>query len=294
MCYSITSVGRELLTVRGHSTANRVPHKGVSDTNDPIIPSPKHQTDDQLLRQTRRDVRVAGWVLAVERALSEGLLELRGSEQSVISPRKRSKSGDGPILALSDLCLPGAHTPHDFMRTAEDGSRFEVERFESIRPDATLLRKGGQELLVEFDDRLPVGIAAAKVERYDHFLTGWSTNLGRWPRTGSQLPIVVFVCRDRARARECVRRADKILTACRAYPGEYPHHWEYQGRANILFAAERDAHEALLQAWHVPALPPEVRIALDGDPRRREPSIERGRLTGGPIPNSTKPAGSYI
>lgn len=274
MCYSITPTGRELLTVRGHSTASRFLPGGVSDRNDPTIPSPKPQTDDQLLRQARHDVRVVGWTLAVERALSERLLELRGPEESVISPQKRSKSGDGPMLALSDLCLPGGRTPHDFMRTAQDGSRFEVERFQSIRPDATLLRRGSQELFVEFDDRLPEGVAAAKVERYDHFLTGWSANLGRYARTGSELPIVVFVCRDRARARECVRRADKVLTACRAYAGEYPQDWDYQGRTNILFAAERDAHEALLQGWHVPALPPGVRIAMGGDPRRREPLIE--------------------
>ncbi len=274
MCYSITLVGRELLTGRGHSTANRFLPGGVSDGNDPTIPSPNHQTDDRLLRQARHDVRVAGWTLAVERVMSERLRELRGPEESVISPQKRSKSGDGPMLALSDLCLPGGRTPHDFMRTAEDGSRSEVERFQSIRPDATLLRQGGQELFVEFDDRLPEGVAAAKVERYDHFLTGWSAKLGRWARTGSQLPIVVFVCRDRARARECVRRADKVLTACRAYAGEYPQDWEYQGRTNILFAAERDAHEALLQGWRVPALPPGVRVAMGSDPRRREPLIE--------------------
>jgi len=273
MCYSITPTGRELLTARGHLIASRFLPGGASDRNDTAIPSSKRQTDDRLLRQARHDVRVAGWTLAVERTLSERL-ELRGPEESVISPQKRSRSGDGPMLALEDLCLPGGRTPHAFMRTVEDGSRLEVERFQSIRPDATLLRRGGQDLLVEFDDRLPEGVAAAKVERYDHFLAGWSANLGRYARAGGKLPIVVFVCRDRARARECVRRADKILTACRAYAGEYPQDWEYQGRTNILFAAERDAHEALLQGWHVPALPPEVRIAMGGDPRRREPSIE--------------------
>ena len=274
MCYSITPTGRELLTLRGRTIASRFLPGGVSDRNDQTIPTSKHLTEDQLLRRARHDVRVTGWTLAVERALAEGLLELRGSEESVISPQKRSKSGDGPMLGLADLCLPGGRTPHDFMRTANDGSRFEVERFQSIRPDATLLCNGGQELLVEFDDRLPEGVAAAKVERYDHFLTGWSANLGRWARTATKLPIVVFVCRDRARARNCARRADKILTACRAYAGEYPQDWEYQGRSNILFAAERDAHEALLQGWCVPALPPGVRIAMDGNSRRREPLIE--------------------
>lgn len=275
MCYSITPTGRELLSMRGQSTSGRFLPAVVSGRNDPNIPSSKHQTDDQLLRQARHDVRVAGWTLAVERALSEGLLELRGPDDSVISPQKRSKSDDSPMLALGDLCLPGGRIPHDFKRTLEDGSRIEVERFQSIRPDATLRRKMGPELLVELDDRLPEGAAAAKLERYDHFLAGWSASLGRYARVGSELPMVVFVCRDRARARECARRADKVLSACRAYAGEYPRDWEYPGRNRVLFAAERDAHEALLRGWRVPALPPEVRIAaMDGDPRGRDPLIE--------------------
>ena len=160
------------------------------------------------------------------------------------------------MLALGDLCLPGGRTPHDFMRTLEKGSRVEVECFQSVRPDATLARKKVAELLVEFDDRLPEGSGAAKLERYDHFLAGWSANLGRYARTGGELPIVVFVCRDRSRARECARRADEVLSACRAYAGEYPHDWEYPGREHILFVAERDAHEGLLQGWACPLLPP--------------------------------------
>lgn len=275
MCYSITPAGWKLLTARGHPTAGRLLQAGVFDGNSgPTIPSSKHSTNDQLLRQARHDVRVAGWTLAVEQALSEHLLQLRGPEESVISPQKRSKSGDGPMLAPGDLCLPGGRTPHDFMRTLADGSRVEVERFQSIRPDATLLRRGGQELLVEFDDRLPEGAGAAKLERYDHFLAGWSANLTRFAHGSSELPAVVFVCRDRSRARECARRADKVLTASRAYAGEYPQDWEYPGRASILFAAERDAHEAVLRGWIVPALPPEVRIvAMHGDPRARDPLV---------------------
>jgi predicted transcriptional regulator len=275
MCYAITPAGRKLLIAHGHPTSARLLQAGASDANTgSTISSSKHSTEDQLLRQARHDVRVAGWTLAVEQALSERLLGLRGPEESVISPRKGSKSGDGPMLAPSDLCLPSGRTPHDFMRTLADGDRVEVERFQSIRPDATLLRRGGRELLVEFDDRLPEGASAAKLERYDHFLAGWSANLTRFAH-GSELPIVVFVCRDRARARECARRADKVLTASRAYAGEYPQDWEYPGRANILFAAERDAHEAVLRGWAVPTLPPEVRIAsAQGDPRARDPLLE--------------------
>ncbi len=88
-------------------------------------------------------------------------------------------------------------------------------------------------------------------------------------------PMVVFVCRDRARARECARRADAVLTACRAYAGEYPVDWEYPGREGIMFVAERDAHEGLLRGYGVPRLPPDVRCgAAHGDPRARESVAE--------------------
>jgi hypothetical protein len=147
----------------------------------------------------------------------------------------------------------------------------------------TLRRKAAPELLVELDDRLPKGAIAAKLERYDHFLSGWSANLGRYARAGSVLPIAVFVCRDRSSARECARRADRRLSACRAYAGEHPQDWEYQGRNRILFVAERDAHQGLLQGWRTPALPPDVRIAaMGGDPRGRDPFIESCDIYGQP------------
>jgi hypothetical protein len=182
------------------------------------------------------------------------------------------------------------------------GVRAPVERFETVRPDATIELPGSPrehigietglsvpagtgatersiDLLVEFDDRLPTGRAAGKLERYDHLLTGWSVHVKRYsPRRGA-LPLVVFVCRDRARARECARRADAVLTACRAYAGEYPADWEYSGRDGVLFAAERDMHEGRLRGYGVPRLPPEVRVSIaHGDPRARESTAEQREL----------------
>lgn len=83
--------------------------------------------------------------------------------------------------------------------------------------------------------------------------------------------MVVFVCRDRARARESARRADAVLCACRAYAGEYPVDWEYPGREQIVFASERDVHEGVLYAYGVTRVPPAVRVrAAHGDPRAGE------------------------
>ncbi len=183
------------------------------------------------------------------------------------------------MLSLAELSLPGGRAPHDFLRTIQSGARVEVERFQSIRPDATLQAKQGWELLVELDDRLPEGLGASKLERYDHFVTGWSVHVPRYKRPNVKPPIVVFLCSDNARARECARRADRVLTACRAYAGEYPADWEYPGREQIFYVAERDVHEGLLCAWGVPKLPPEVRVAVaGGDPRARDPLVERRDL----------------
>ena len=75
-----------------------------------------------------------------------------------------------------------------------------------------------------------------------------------------------------------------LLTACRAYAGEYPFDWEYPGRERILFAAERDVHDGILYAYGVPRLPPAVRVtAAHGDPRAAEATAEaRAILEPGP------------
>ncbi len=274
MCYSITPLGLELSSK--HDRSYGQPTLGREDAQR-YGPSPLNSPPrDQLLRQARHDVHVAGWVLALRRVLSSDLLELTGPSGSAISPPSRSRGGDRAMLSLAELSLPGGRTPHDFLRTTQSGARVEVEQFQSIRPDATLHAKRGGELLVELDDRLPEGLGASKLERYDHFLAGWSVHVPRYKR---KAPIVVFLCRDNGRARECARRADRVLTACRAYAGEYPADWEYPAREQIFYVAERDVHEGLLCAWGVPRLPPEVRVAIaGGDPRARDPLVERRDL----------------
>jgi Replication-relaxation len=276
MCYSITLAGLRFSVEHGAPLdLELLAGEGAHGSDSSIPKSNPLRGSEQLLRQARHDVRVAGWVLALESALGMGLLTYKGPDESAISPRSRSKPGERLMLAPSELSLPGGRTPHDFLRTLDSGARVEVERFQSIRPDATLRPRRGTELLIELDDRLPEGRAAAKLERYDHFLAGWSTHLERYTQAGGALPLVVFICRDRSRARECARRADRVLTACRAYPGEYPSEWDYPGRERIAFASERDVHESSLCAWGVPRLPPEVRVAAAvGDPRARDPVIE--------------------
>jgi hypothetical protein len=241
----------------------------------PGPPSPAAPVEgDRLLRQARHDVHVAGWTLALEHAVDGAPLRLRGARESVLSPPLRSSADGRRALGPADLTLPAGRSPHEFLRTDPSGQRVPVERFETVRPDVTI-ELPSIDLLVELDDRMPTGRAAGKLERYDHLLTGWSVHTNRYGRRLGVAPAVVFVCRDRSRARECARRADAVLTACRAYAGEYPADWEYPGREGILFVAERDTHEGLLRGYGVPRLPPEVRVSVaHGDPRAREAVAE--------------------
>jgi hypothetical protein len=286
MCYAITAPGLELL--HAHDRLTALGEGDVDTLSGP--PSPAAPVEgDRLLRQARHDVHVTGWVLALEHAVDSAPLTLRGAGESVLSPPSRSTPEGRTTLGPADLTLPGGRSPHEFLRTDPTGVRVPVERFETVRPDVTIElgeRAGGRvgtvtDLLLEFDDRMPTGRAAAKLERYDHLLSGWSVHTTRYGRRLGAPPSVVFVCRDRARARECARRADAMLTACRAYAGEYPADWEYPGREGILFVAERDVHEGLLRGYGVPRLPPEVRVSVaGGDPRVREATAEPRELAG--------------
>jgi hypothetical protein len=295
MCYGITVAGLRLLHAYGRVRA--LEDGDIEMLSGPPAPDAPVE-GERLLGQARHDVRVAGWVLALENALDGAPLALRGARESILSPPLRSTSGGRTALGPGDLSLPGGRAPHEFLRTDPMGERVQVERFETVRPDVTIelperLRErvaadvsaaegrgvtasgGTIDLLVELDDRLPTGRAAGKLERYDHLLAGWSVHTNRYGRRLGAPPSVVFVCRDRARARECARRADMVLTACRAYAGEYPADWEYPGREGILFVAERDAHEGLLRGYGVPRLPPDVRVSTaHGDPRARESVAE--------------------
>jgi hypothetical protein len=139
----------------------------------------------------------------------------------------------------------------------------EAERFETVRPDATIACRD-LDLLVERDDRLRGEGIVRKLLRYDHFLTGWSLHTRRYGPTGGVTPLGLFLCRSRERAAALARLADAVLRACRAYPGEYPFAWEYPGRERTLFVSERDVHEGCLGGYGPPLLPPHVRARAEG------------------------------
>jgi Replication-relaxation len=304
MCYVITAAGMALIGAEGRLDAQA---DGAIDAVRAVTAA--RSENERQLRQARHDVHVAGWALALAQVVGYARATLRGARESALSPPLRSTPDGRAAIGPADLRLPGGRTPHDFLRTNVAGQSFEVDHFETIRPDAIVEVFGGAhvdtaagkdgdrapsltamsastgadaamagtasvDVMIELDDRLS-SAGAGKLRRYDHFLAGWSMHVSRYGRRLEALPIVVFLCRDRVRARECARRSDATLRACRAYAGEYPFDWDYPGRERILFASERDMHEGLPRAYGVRRLPPEVRVAAShGDPRAGEAVAE--------------------
>ncbi len=291
MCYVATAAGLETLRAAGRlDRLERIPD----------IPSGSARAADrQRLRRARHDVHVAGWLLALTRARRTLPTVLEGPEESVLSPPQRSAPHARSPIGPADLRLPGGRVPHDFLRADATGGLAAAEQFETLRPDAIVRRRRGGEirlggerqpdqgetladardLLVELDDRHPGAGAAAKLERYDHFLSGWSVHTRRYGQRREASPLVVILCRDRSRARAWAQAADRSLRACRAYAGEYPFDWEYPGREGLLFVAERDIHDLSLRALAVPRLPPQVRVTqAHGDPRAADVSVESREL----------------
>jgi hypothetical protein len=284
MCYVIAEAGRQSLHTVGRLDSTMVGADG--QRRGPGGGANTGRRDGRL-RQARHEVHVTGWALALARTVGLDHSVLRGPGDAVLSPPTRSTADGRAALGPSDLSLPGGRTAHGFLRTDSAGRRVEVERFETVRPDAIIAVAGADpglpavDVIVELDDRLPVAGASGKLERYDHFLAGWCLTISRYGRRAQAVPLVVFVCRDRARARACARAADLVLGACRAYAGEYPRDWQYPGREMIVFVAERDVHDGLLCAYGVPRVPPDVRVsAARGDPRAGEATAEQRMLLG--------------
>ena len=266
MCYVLTTSGRELL-----QTAGRIGERPADEPSRVVRADP-----ERLLRQARHDVHVAGWALALLDTLGASAAVLRGRHEAILAPPSRPTAGARASIGPNDLRLPDGRVPHDFMCPDRASAEREVDAFSTVRPDALIeLREPAVDLIVECDDRLSTSGGAAKLLRYDHFLTGWSVHTRRYGNRSEAVPFVVFVCRSRDRARDCARAADATLRACRAYAGEYPFDWQYQGREQVLFVAERDAHERVPAAYGAPRLPPSVRVAsAHGDPAAGESTAE--------------------
>jgi hypothetical protein len=199
----------------------------------------------------RSDVHVVGWLLALEDAAGDAVIEVLGPGRAGLAPQ-----GAGPAT----LELEAGLIPRDFLVTLRDGRRVEVERFAPVRPSAVVsLRdgdRGTRDLLVVLD---PGGRAVATtLEAYDHLLAGWWRVVGRYRRAGGP-PGLAVVCSDAGRARTVAAVADRVLTAAIAEIGVNPRAWRRPGRESIRIADEVDIHRGDLRTLAVPALPPSLR-----------------------------------
>ncbi|HEX8714475.1 MAG TPA: replication-relaxation family protein, partial [Solirubrobacteraceae bacterium] len=168
MCYVIAAAGREALRAAGR----------IRDLSSDEHDAPTRSDDARRLRQARNDVHVAGWALAALDALDTPAKAIRGRRESLIEPPLRAAQGGHAGFGPSDLRLPGGRVPHDFLAV---GREREVDRFDTIRPDAIIeLREPALDLIVDRDDRLSTSGGAAKLLRYDHFLAGWSLHTRRY------------------------------------------------------------------------------------------------------------------
>jgi len=206
------------------------------------------------LAALRRDVHLVGWLLALEAAVGDGLVEVLGPGRAAIVPGVR---------APRDLDLDRGLVARDFQVSDARGRRTAVERFEAVRPSAVAnLRPARDLLLVAEAEHSP-----AAVEAYDHLLTGWWRSVERYRRAGGP-PDVVLICADQADALARVRAADAVLTACIAQIGVEPRAWARGGRAGIHFVAEEELHRGRASAWRVPVLPPSLRDGAACEPLR--------------------------
>ena len=148
-----------------------------------------------------------------------------------------------------------------------------------VRPDAVLevAREDGEGvrvLLIEFDRTGRVDKNFEKFRRYDTFLNWW------WHRMPESLdrrpPYVVFVCQNEHQREQFVEAADYELTGHQMPPSGSWDRAVYVGRRRIVFAVEHDAHAGGLDAWRLPAFPP--------DHPRRESLLQRVRLCRLPTP----------
>jgi Replication-relaxation len=284
MCCAITPAGLQtLLTRPPRLLAAKKMLERLSTSDDRADESNREAIPQSTIK---RDLHVAAWALALEQTLGTGPLMIIGSQSASISPPLQAGAEGRVAIGPGQLKLPGGRVPHGFSRLDAAGEAVEVECFETVRPalrleDVETDPAGSRdrvELLIEMDDRRDAIAWRAKLLRYDHFLAGWSAHLRRYDRGGAT-PCVIFVCRDRSRARECARRADGLLSASRAYAGERPGEWQYPGRERILFAAERDVHERLLGAYALQAIPPQIRASESGRVQMRAAALETRSIT---------------
>jgi Replication-relaxation len=216
------------------------------------------------------EIQLNAWALACRRALRDAFVSWEG--ETDISPPPEARKGQlrfDDDWSAEDLIQPQPRL---------------------LRPDAILdIAAGSQRamrtLFVEYDRTRRIDKNYDKLRRYDAFLCWWVRYTSY--ADGESLPYVVFVCQDEEQREQFVAAGDRELTGHRWHPTVPPERHEYVGRRRILFAVERDAHAGVLEAWRLPAFPPDhparddnVRRVALADGGGRAPEANQLRLPG--------------
>jgi hypothetical protein len=139
--------------------------------------------------------------------------------------------------------------------------------FAEIRPDA-IVEIQTPDPRITFDILIEVDLTGKnhyqeeKFVKYDAMLTGWWSCLRRYQQLGTR-PIVIFVCQTQEHLDSYATTADRLLKASTGLTGSAPADRYYPGRDHIFFALEEDLHHDNHTLMALPALPPNVRDALD-------------------------------
>lgn len=220
----------------------------------------------------RHDQHTISWVIELQRLLGPQATEKwrtpRWPAGALPVPQTGPRRARRPIT-LKDV----KHAKHIGIFDLDSS---ELARLE---PDAIcevhLLEDGLTfDIIVELDLTERVSYNVPKFRRYDTFLTGWWGELRRYQQIGTR-PIVVFVCPSTEIARAYALAADEALQGSVGVTGTPAHERYYPAREHLFFADEADIYADDLAVLALPALPPEVREALDGT---RDPALERVRL----------------
>jgi DNA-binding Lrp family transcriptional regulator len=202
------------------------------------------------------ELQLNAWVLAYRRVLGSTLLRWEG--ETDIEPPREARNGQ--MRLDSDWSAKGLRQPH--ARLLRPDAILEIERDD--------LNDGIHTFLIEFDRTRRVDKNYGKFRRYDAFLNWWWNHL---PLSDiDNPPYVLFICQDGSQRELFMAAADHELTGHRWHPSLGADDDEYVGRRRMLFTLERDLHAGALDAWRLPAFPP--------DHPNRVPEVRRVRLPG--------------
>jgi DNA-binding Lrp family transcriptional regulator len=201
------------------------------------------------------EIQLNAWVLAYRRALGPALISWDG--ETDLEPPAEARNGQ--LRLGNDWSAKGLREPH--ARLLRPDAVLEIERDDG---------DGTHTFLIEYDRTRRVDKNYGKFRRYDAFLNWW------WHHTPladlHDPPYVIFVCQDQHQREQFMAAADHELTGHRWHPSAPADRHEHVARSRVLFALERDVHAATLEAWRLPAFPPEH--------PGRMPEVRRVRLPG--------------